>query len=325
MSFARTGEAAAQNYLLTTKAVAENSWDPNKLIKESIKGRSLQKQAAAQADAAKFESKQATRITEAKTKFAVDTLNMKQDLKKSKRKAGMIAAAGQTIATGLIKTPDPKKPYQSNLDSIYKEHGEKLEARLGELQTKQAEFKAAGPQYTELPSSVTGADPTSSTPGTLTPAAPMSASGKFVGGSLNPNDALAIKATAGRLGVDPYSLGGLFEMESGHRPNVWGGDGGNYKGLIQFGPGARSEVGLPNRDMTISEQLPYVEKYFNQRGFTPGKHGVTEMYRTVLVGNPGQSGTDSFGTNSDAASKRMMPGGDLYQRAQKLYGNWQSD
>ena len=153
----------------------------------------------------------------------------------------------------------------------------------------------------------------------------MSASGKFVGGSLNPNDALAIKATAGRLGVDPYSLGGLFEMESGHRPNVWGGDGGNYKGLIQFGPGARSEVGLPDRDMTISEQLPYVERYFNQRGFTPGKHGVTEMYRTVLVGNPGQSGTDSFGTNSDAASKRMMPGGDLYQRAQKLYGNWQSD
>ena len=45
-----------------------------------------------------------------------------------------------------------------------------------------------------------------------------------------------------RLGVDPYSLGGLIELESGHKPNIWGGDGGKYRGLIQFGPGARSEV-----------------------------------------------------------------------------------
>ena len=66
--------------------------------------------------------------------------------------------------------------------------------------------------------------------------------------------------------------------------------------------------------MTISQQMPYVEKYFAQRGFTPGKHDATALYRTVLVGNPYQSGTDSFGTNSDSAAKRMMPGGDLYQR-----------
>lgn len=66
--------------------------------------------------------------------------------------------------------------------------------------------------------------------------------------------------------------------------------------------------------MTVEEQIPYVEKYFQGRGFTPGKHGVQEMYRTVLVGNPYQGGTDSFGTNSDAAAKRMLPGGDLYQR-----------
>lgn len=137
--------------------------------------------------------------------------------------------------------------------------------------------------------------------------------------TLNRQDAQAIASTAQRLGVDPRTLGALFELESGVNPNIWGGAGGNYRGLIQFGPGARKEVGLPDRQMSIPEQLPYVEKYFQQRGFKPGKHGTTELYRTVLVGNPGQSGTDSFGTNSDKAAKRMMPGGDLYQRFSKKF------
>lgn len=146
--------------------------------------------------------------------------------------------------------------------------------------------------------------------------------------SLSLQDAQAIAATAQRLKVDPRTLGALMEMESGLNPNIWGGAGGQYRGLIQFGPGARKEVGLPDRQMSIAEQMPFVEKYFQQRGFTPGKDGTTELYRTVLVGNPRQSGTDSFGTNSDSAAKRMMPGGDLYKRfsgkfdqvAQKLGG-----
>ena len=71
-------------------------------------------------------------------------------------------------------------------------------------------------------------------------------------------------------------------------------------------------MGLPDGPMTIAQQMPYVEKYFAQRGFTPG-NDATALYRTVLVGNPYQSGTGSFGTNSDAAAKRMLPGGDLYE------------
>lgn len=133
--------------------------------------------------------------------------------------------------------------------------------------------------------------------------------------------AQAIVGLAGRMGVDPGALAGLIELESGGDPNIWGGAGKRYRGLIQFGDGARKEVGLPDKPMTVEEQIPYVEKYFQSRGFTPGKHGVREMYRTVLVGNPYQSGTDSFGTNSDAAAKRMLPGGDLYQRGlAKLQG-----
>jgi len=132
--------------------------------------------------------------------------------------------------------------------------------------------------------------------------------------ALSSEDARAIAGVAQSLQVDPRVLGGLMELESGVNPNIWGGAGGQYRGLIQFGPGARKEVGLPDRQMSIAEQMPYVQKYLQQRGFKPGVHGATELYRTVLVGNPGQSGTDSFGTNSDAAAKRMMPGGDLYKR-----------
>ena len=132
-------------------------------------------------------------------------------------------------------------------------------------------------------------------------------------------DRAAVFKTARDLGVDPYSLGALIEFESNFRPNVMGGAGGNYRGLIQFGPGARQEVGLPDREMSIAEQMPYVKRYFDQRGFKPGM-STTQMYRTVLVGNPGQSGTDSFGTNSDKAAKNMMPGGDLYNVARERLG-----
>ena len=137
--------------------------------------------------------------------------------------------------------------------------------------------------------------------------------------SLSRDDALAIVQTSRNLGVDPGSFAGLLQLESGIDPNIWGGAGGNYRGLIQFGPGARQEVGLPDGPMTIQQQLPYVEKYYQQRGFKPGEHDETALYRTVLVGNPYDSGTDSFGTNSDSAAQRMMPGGDLYKTGlQKL-------
>lgn len=141
-------------------------------------------------------------------------------------------------------------------------------------------------------------------------------------GKLSPTDRAAFLQTSRNLGLHPYEFGGLVQMESGFRPNVWGGDGGNYRGLIQFGPGARSEVGLPDRDMTIAEQLPYVEKYFSQRGYKPGM-GIEKAYATVLVGNPGGSldAKDSFGTSVGSAAPRMKVGGDLYGAAQSMLGD----
>lgn len=139
---------------------------------------------------------------------------------------------------------------------------------------------------------------------------------------LTPEDKAAFLQTSKQLGLDPYEFGGLIQLESGFRPNVWGGAGGQYRGLIQFGPGARKEVGLPSKEMTIAEQLPYVKKYFDQRGFKPGM-GIEKAYATVLVGNPGGSlsAKDSFGTSVGAAAPRMKAGGDLYKAAKSTLGD----
>jgi len=141
-------------------------------------------------------------------------------------------------------------------------------------------------------------------------------------GTLSPQDRAAFLQTSRNLGLNPYEFGGLIQLESGFRPNIWGGEGGKYRGLIQFGPGARQEVGLPSKYMTIAEQLPYVEKYFQSRGYKPGM-GIEKAYATVLVGNPGGnlSAKDSFGTSVGSAAPRMKAGGDLYKAAQATLGD----
>ena len=140
-------------------------------------------------------------------------------------------------------------------------------------------------------------------------------------GRLSPTDRAAFLKTSKNLGLSPYEFGGLIQLESGFRPNVMGGEGGQYKGLIQFGPGARQEVGLPSKDMTIAEQLPYVERYFQQRGYQPGM-GIQKAYATVLGGNPDANINykDSFGTSVASAVPRMKEGGDLYKTAQDVLG-----
>ena len=141
-------------------------------------------------------------------------------------------------------------------------------------------------------------------------------------GTLQPADRQAVFQTASRLGLDPYEFGALIHQESGFRPNVWGGAGGQYRGLIQFGPGARKEVGLPEKPMTIAEQLPYVEKYFQSRGYKPGM-GIAKAYATVLGGNPNVSlsAKDSFGTSVGSSIPKFKPGGALHKEAMKTLGD----
>lgn len=142
-------------------------------------------------------------------------------------------------------------------------------------------------------------------------------------GTLKPEDRAAFLQVASNLGFkDPYELGALVHLESSFNPNVVGGAGGNYRGLIQFGPGARKEVGLPSGPMTIAQQMPFVQKYFQQRGFKPGM-GISQGYATVLGGNPQANiySKDAFGTSVASALPRMKKGGDLYKRAVATLGD----
>ena len=143
-------------------------------------------------------------------------------------------------------------------------------------------------------------------------------------GTLRPEDRQAVFETAKRLGVDPYQFGAVIHQESGFRPNVFGGAGGNYYGLIQFGGPERaryldkSKIGK----YTIAEQMPAVERFLLDRGYKPGKMGVDRLYATILGGNPNAlTQKDSFGTSAAGSVKSFLPGGSLYKRAQGTLGD----
>ena len=144
-------------------------------------------------------------------------------------------------------------------------------------------------------------------------------------GTLRPEDRAAVYETAKRLQIDPYELGAVIHKESGFNPNVWGGAGGKYYGLIQFGTPERREARLdPNRigSYTIREQLPHVERWLACRGYRPGM-GVQKLYATILGGNPNANiySKDAFGTSVANAVGSFRPGGTLYKRAQGTLGD----
>lgn len=143
-------------------------------------------------------------------------------------------------------------------------------------------------------------------------------------GTLQPQDRQAVFETAKRLGVDPYQFGAVIHQESGFRPNVFGGAGGNYYGLIQFGGPERARYLKKEKigKYSIAEQMPAVERFLLDRGYKPGKMGIDRLYATILGGNPNAlNQKDSFGTSASGSVKGFMPGGSLYKRAQTTLGD----
>jgi len=144
-------------------------------------------------------------------------------------------------------------------------------------------------------------------------------------GTLKPEDRQAVFSSAKRLGLDPYEFGALIHQESGFRPNVYGGAGGNYYGLIQFGAPERAKYLDKSKlgNYTIAEQMPAVEQFLRDRGFQPGKMGIDRAYATILGGNPNVSLTakDSFSTSVASSIPKFKSGGSLYKAAQTTLGD----
>ena len=117
----------------------------------------------------------------------------------------------------------------------------------------------------------------------------------------------ALRESAKRIGTTPEDLATVIDYESAgsFSPNKWGGRGGNYMGLIQFGPNERATYGV-HEGQTFKEQLGSVEGYLKDRGFKPGM-GIKDLYSTINAGSPGHySASDRPGETVDSHVERMV-------------------
>ena len=126
--------------------------------------------------------------------------------------------------------------------------------------------------------------------------------------SMSPELAQAIVASAKRLGVDPVDVGTAISYETGGKfdPGLWGGKGGNYLGLIQFGPEERAKYGVKPGQSAV-EQMGAVENFLRDRGVRPGM-GMMDIYSTINAGSPGlynRSDTANGGAPGTVADKEI--------------------
>jgi hypothetical protein len=157
-------------------------------------------------------------------------------------------------------------------------------------------------------------------------AAPMASSQSRGSGGAN-SRGNAIAQAAKILGINPLDLATIIEFESDGIPNRRGGAGGNYQGLIQFGPAERKKYGY-NPGMSFEDQvLGPVVRYFKDRfkGVGMSTQGATleDLYTTVLAGNPkaNRGARDAFGTSARSGVQKMLkPGADRDIALKKYFG-----
>ncbi|KQM18377.1 hypothetical protein [Novosphingobium sp. Leaf2] len=102
---------------------------------------------------------------------------------------------------------------------------------------------------------------------------------------------------AKRFGLDPADMAAVMSYETGgtFSPTIMGGKGGNYMGLIQFGPAERKKYGI-DKSSSPEAWTKAVGDYLQDRGFKSGM-GVMDLYSTINAGSPGRyNASDGNGT-----------------------------
>lgn len=109
----------------------------------------------------------------------------------------------------------------------------------------------------------------------------------------------AIIKAAGLLGVSPVDLAAIIGYESAgtFSTGKWGGKGGNYQGLIQFGAEERQKYGVSG-NQTFEQQLfnsviPYLRDRFKSVGRSTQGATMMDLYKTINGGNPSVSSNAS--------------------------------
>lgn len=126
----------------------------------------------------------------------------------------------------------------------------------------------------------------------------------------------AIARAAAEIGASPKDLATVIAYETAgtFSPKKWGGTGGNYMGLIQFGPEERAKYGV-HEGQSFDEQMGSVVAYLKDRGFKPGM-GLEDLYSTINAGTPGRyRASDGPGKNVLTHVAEMRKKGGAAQKA----------
>jgi hypothetical protein len=137
----------------------------------------------------------------------------------------------------------------------------------------------------------------------------------FGGGQAPESDTTALQEVAAELGVDAIDLATIIGFETGgtYEPEQVGGEGDNYRGLIQFGGPEREAYGV-TPGMSFEEQLRgpvlnYFKDRFAKAGMSTQGASLEDLYTTVIAGNPGanRNAQDSNGTSAISGVAKMGP------------------
>lgn len=138
----------------------------------------------------------------------------------------------------------------------------------------------------EEPESNKSSEPTSvgNVPSEVTPAANTKAkiSGNYPA-FREPGFKAALEKTASNLGIDPNHLIAIMKQESGLNPKAVN-KSSHATGLIQFMPRTAKGLGTSVQalyNMSATEQMPWVEKYFRANHIKPGM-GLGDLYMAVF-------------------------------------------
>lgn len=114
--------------------------------------------------------------------------------------------------------------------------------------------------------------------------------------TLSPEDIAYLRQQASTQGYNPDDMLRAINYESSGDPTRWGGKGGNYFGLIQFGPNERKQFGVDTANPNARNQIDAAFKFLQTRGFKPGM-GLLDLYSTINAGSPGHyNASDGNGT-----------------------------
>lgn len=113
------------------------------------------------------------------------------------------------------------------------------------------------------------------------------------------DQAKSITRVADKLGIPPNDLAAVMHYESAGSMSTskWGGTGGNYVGLIQFGPNERNKYGA-YAGQPFDEQVSAAGRFLEDRGlkrWLDSHPNATQeekriaLYSTINAGNPNES------------------------------------